>query len=143
MGLDPTLLIQNAKPPLHECVSAERGMGTSQMLAGREPVPLLSSASQMPILLAALLHPLPAPPPRPFFLSFGESSFRVGPIVAAEGADLLRGGLGSVGSHWSARLKPAQHWQESGGGGDPLKGWITSKDPFPSPLSALVVAPSV
>ena len=42
------------------------------------------------------------PPPLPFpplILSFRESSFWDLPIVASEGTDLLRGGLGSSGSH--------------------------------------------
>lgn len=79
-------------------------MGTSQMLDGRGtgPSTLLALPNGYFVLCPAVLTTAP----RLFFLSFGESSFRVGPIVAgAEGADTLRGGPGCVGSHWSALLE--------------------------------------
>lgn len=96
-----SLLIKNAKPLLQECVCILRGKGALQMhgVWGRELVPV-SLPSQLGILLTA---PLPSPqaptPVRSFFLAFRESSFWVLPIVASEGTDLLRGGLGSLGSH--------------------------------------------
>lgn len=110
----PTLLIKNVKPLLQECAYASVSVCVCVCAHfegdGDRVVWGAGGVGAGPHILFALpnghfVHcPLcftttPAPFLSPLSLLFRRSSFRVSPIVANEGTDLLKGGLGSPGSH--------------------------------------------